>query len=469
MSLMRPSILGYTLSITAIVVLTILLTVTLFRLNEIQRTMRNNVNTNMTWVMYQTHIKSLLLANAIQHHLLNQASSQDLTHRYQMFLSRVSMLEDGPQKRSLQKIGMADMIATQTEAVLHLGNKIDTIEATTKDYESMLTALDTLNTLLLKASNQSMFDQWDEAGAQIDAYRNGVLTILFLMIGIWLGSAIISIQLLLALKKTRSNERKQQREIDLLKQLENERKLSELYRNFGSMVSHQFRTPLTIIDATMQRLIRAGNRMDADEVQRRAAKAWEATKRLTYLIEKILQADRFVTQHEVTMKQCSLAHLAQQAVNEQLSLSPTRKIHFMDQTHGVSKVLCDPVLTFQIIDNLLSNAIKFSNEDMAVSVRIYHENGWVCCAVRDNGKGISADDMPLIFTRYFRANTATDVDGTGIGLYIAAELTTLQQGKLSAHSELGKGATFLLCLPSLNDETNIVNRKRQNLTSDKGE
>ena len=134
MSLMRSSILSYTLSIIAIVVLTILLTVTLFRLHEIKRTMRNNVNANMTWVMYQTHIKSLLLANAIQHRLLNQASSHDLSHRYQMFLSRVSMLEDGPQKRSLQRIGMADIIAAHTEAVLHLGNKLDTIEATNRDY-----------------------------------------------------------------------------------------------------------------------------------------------------------------------------------------------------------------------------------------------------------------------------------------------------------------------------------------------
>ncbi|NLA89272.1 MAG: HAMP domain-containing histidine kinase [Alcaligenaceae bacterium] len=469
MSLMRSSILSYTLSIIAIVVLTILLSVTLFRLHEIKRTMRNNVNANMTWVMYQTHIKSLLLANAIQHRLLNQASSHDLSHRYQMFLSRVSMLEDGPQKRSLQRIGMADMIATQTEAVLHLGNKLDTIEATTRDYESMLTALDTLNNLLLKASNKSTLEQWDEAGAQIDAYRNGVLTILVLMIGIWIASAIISIQLLLALKKNKSNQRKQQREIDLLKQLENERQLSELYRSFGSMVSHQFRTPLTIIDATMQRLIRAGDRMDADEVQLRAAKAWEATKRLTYLIEKILQADRFVTQAEVTMKQCCLAHLAQLAINEQHPLSPTRKIQLLNQTHGVSTVICDPVLTLQIIDNLLSNALKFSDEHMTVYVRIYQDNGWVCCAVRDNGKGISADDMPHIFTRYFRANTATDVDGTGIGLYIAAELTTLQQGKLSAHSEPGEGSTFVLCLPKLNDATNIISRKRHDLTSDKGE
>lgn len=455
MSFMRSSILGYALSIFAIIVLSILLAVTLFRLNDIQRTIRNNANANMVWVMYQTHIESLMLANAVQHRLLDQGSSNDLTHRYQMFQSRISMLEDGPQKRSLQDIDMAEIIATQAETVLHFGNKIASAEANSMDYEQMLTALDALNMSLLKASNRSMITQWDEAGAQIDSYRNAVLIIFFLMIGILVGSAIISIQLLLALKKTRDNERKQQREIDLLKQLENERKISELYRSFGSMVSHQFRTPLTIIDATMQRLIRASDRMDADEVRHRATKAWEATKRLTALIENILQSDRLMERPEVSMQQCSLAHLAEQAVSEQQLLVPTRKIQFLDETQGASMTLCDPVLTLQIMDNLLSNALKFSEEQTTVSVRVYCEADWVCCAVNDKGQGISDNDLSHVFTRYFRAHTATDVDGTGIGLYIATELATLQQGKLFAHSELGVGSTFVFCLPCKNKNKNL--------------
>lgn len=469
MSRIRSSTLGYGLSILSIIVLTVLLTITLFRLNDIQRAMRNNVSSNMMWVLYQTHIKSLMLSNAIQRRLLDQDSSNALAHRYQLFLSRISMLDDGPQKRSLQGIGMADRIATQTEIVMRLGTRIDSVEATTMDYEHMLTALETLNTLLLNASNKSMVAQWDETGAQIDAYRHAVLTIFFLMIGIWVGSAIISIQLLLALKKTRNNERRQQREIDLLKQLEKERKISELYRSFGSVISHQFRTPLSIIDATMQRLIRAGNRMDAEEVQRRATKAWEATKRLTYLIENILQTDRFMAQPDVSMQQCYLAHLAQQTVHEYQLLLPTKEIQFLDETGGASMVLCDPVLTLQILDNLLSNAIKFSGEQIAVSIRIYREAGWICCAIRDNGKGISTNDMPHIFKRYFRASSSTDVDGTGIGLYIAAELTTLQQGKLSAHSELGKGSTFVFCLPGKNEDVMALSKRRLKSTQNKEE
>lgn len=467
MGFVRSRVLGYVLPILAIVVLTVLLTVTLFRLADIQRAIRNNVNDNMVWVIYQTHIESLMLADAVQHRLVDPESAHDITHRYQMFLSRISVLNDGPQKRALQAIGMADMIAGQAETVLRLGNRIGTARAGQTDYEHLRSALNELNALLFNASNMAMVAQWEEAGARIDTYRNAVLAIFFLMIGIWGGSAFISIQLLLALKKTRDNERSRQREIELRKQLENERKISELYRSFGSMVSHQFRTPLAIIDATMQRLIRAGNRMDTDEVKRRAAKAREAVQRLTYLIENILQADRFMEQLEVTIRSCNLAHLAQQAVAEQKLLASAREIQFLDETGGASTVACDPVLTIQIIGNLLSNAIKYSNDPMPVSVRVYREAGWVCCAVRDYGRGISKDDLPHVFKRYFRARTVTDVVGTGIGLHIASELASLQQGKVYASSEPGEGSIFILCFLGNHEGEQVVNMVRSERMSDK--
>lgn len=452
MKLVRSGFLAYSLSILAIIVLIILLTVTLFRLSDIQRAMRNNANANMVWVLYQTHIESLMLEDVVQHQLIEPSVNNEFSHRYQMLISRISVLNDGPQKTALDSIGMADTIAQQSEAVLELAAKFHANETSSKDYKLLRETLSTLNKSLLTASNRSMISQWEEAGARIDKYRNAVLRIIFLMIGIWIVSVVICIQLIFALKKTRDNERSKQRELDLRKQLENERKISELYRSFGSMVSHQFRTPLSIIDATLQRLIRASDRMDATEIQQRASKAREATRRLTNLIERILHADRFMEQLNVNMKQAGLAHIAQQAVAEQKFLVPNRKIHFQDETLGESTVWCDPMLSIQIISNLLSNAIKYSDEHQTISVRVYREKALICCGVIDEGRGIRDEEMPHIFTRYFRAKEATDIVGTGIGLHIATELATLQQGKISAHSELGVGSTFVFCLP--NKKTN---------------
>lgn len=447
MRFVRSGFFAYGLSMLAIIVLIVLLTVTLFRLSDIQRAMRNNASANMVWVLYQTHIESLMFENALQHQLIEPSANNEFSHRHQMLISRISVLNDGPQKTALDSIGIADKVAQQSEAALELAAKFHANETSSKDYKLLRETLSTLNKSLLTASNRSMISQWEEAGARIDKYRNAVLRIIFLMIGIWIVSVVICIQLIFALKKTRDNERSKQRELDLRKQLENERKISELYRSFGSMVSHQFRTPLSIIDATLQRLIRASDRMDATEIQQRASKAREATRRLTNLIERILHADRFMEQLNVNMKQAGLAHIAQQAVAEQKFLVPNRKIHFQDETHGESTVWCDPMLSIQIISNLLSNAIKYSDEHQTISVRVYREEALMCCGVIDEGRGIRTEEMPHIFTRYFRAKAATDIVGTGIGLHIANELATLQKGKIYAHSELGVGSTFVFCLP----------------------
>src|SRR5690606_8418310 len=167
----------------SILVLAMLLTVTLFRLADVQRAMRNNVNANMVWVISQAHIESLMLGDAVQHQLIQPESTTDMALRYQMLLSRIGVLNDGPQRRALQAIGMADTIAEQSEAVLRLGDVIVAADAGRVAYEHVRSVLDGFNALLLKASGKAMVAQWEEAGTRIDTYRNAVLTILFLMIG----------------------------------------------------------------------------------------------------------------------------------------------------------------------------------------------------------------------------------------------------------------------------------------------
>ena len=154
-------------------------------------------------------------------------------------------------------------------------------------------------------------------------------------------------------------------------------------------------------------------------------------------------------QLQVTMHAHSLSQLAQQAILEKKTVTPYREIQFQDETSPNTLVNCDPILIGHIINNLLSNAIKYSAATKPISVRVYQDAQWVCCAVRDWGRGIATTDIEQVFKRYFRAPASTDVVGTGIGLYVALELTTLQHGELLVHSELGVGSTFLLRLPAI--------------------
>lgn len=212
------------------------------------------------------------------------------------------------------------------------------------------------------------------------------------------------------------------------------------------MVSHQFRNPLAVIDASMQRLVRAGSRMGGDEIARRAEKVRAATKRLTDLIDSILNADRFLEQVQARIRTYSLVDLAQQAIAEQRMLTPLRRIYLINEAGTEVLVRCDPVLTAQILENFLSNAVKYSDSNTEISVILRRKGEWVQCLVCDQGRGISNEDMEHIFKRYFRAWDASSVVGTGIGLHIASELASLQEGKVDVFSELGEGSIFVLSL-----------------------
>lgn len=445
------TLLGFLFPLLAIVVLVILLTVTLYRLLNVQNSMRDNASANISWVLSQTRMETLLLANALQQSLITANSEAALQHRYQMLQSRINVLNDGPQARALEAMGLSEPLLQQAHDTIQLYAilKHDPLNALTKNHEPIYDALYSLNDTLQYASSKAMAAEWEDAGAQLDRYRNTVLALFFLMIGILACSAVISTQLLLSLKKARDNEHIRIQGIELQKQLENERKISGLYRSFGAMLSHQFRTPLAVIDATMQRLMRAGDYMTKDEIKYRAGKVRDATLRLSQLIESILQADRYMEQLQVSLQGCNLVSLAQKTVSEYRVGTSRKSIDFIDATDGESSVECDPMLTVQILDNLLSNALKYSNEDGVVTVRVSNQEGWVTCEVCDTGLGISPTDLPHIFDRYFRAHNAASIIGTGIGLHIAMELATLQGGMIEVSSELNKGSRFTLLLPAV--------------------
>lgn len=179
----------------------------------------------------------------------------------------------------------------------------------------------------------------------------------------------------------------------------------------------------------------------------RAVKVKAATERLTYLIDRILTADRLLEQVDIQLQQHSLADVVKRAIAEHSFLTNKRQVDFNVENNTNLHAICDPVLVSEIVGNLLSNADKYSPADKAISVYIYKHQQNVCCQIKDQGKGIAQNDLKHIFQRYFRADTVADVTGTGIGLYVVAELAELQRGKVAVSSDEGNGSVFTLCLP----------------------
>ena len=236
--------------------------------------------------------------------------------------------------------------------------------------------------------------------------------------------------------------------IELEKALERERGVSEFYRGFASMVSHQFRTPLAIIASSMQRLVRRGDKVTAEEIAQRAAKVRSGIARLTRLVESTLDAARLDTgQIEVKSAACDLAELVRMICERESEGMPERELSMVVEPGALVLAQCDPALVEHAVSNLVSNAIKYSPADTPIEIRIGIDGERVLCAVSDRGVGIPAGEVPRLFERFFRASTASGVTGTGIGLNLSRSLARLQGGDVTVETREGEGSTFTLHLP----------------------
>ncbi|MET0530777.1 MAG: ATP-binding protein [Microvirga sp.] len=232
--------------------------------------------------------------------------------------------------------------------------------------------------------------------------------------------------------------------------LDRERETTNAYRNFVSMVSHQFRTPLAILDSSAQRILRRGPNLTQDELSSRVQKIRNAGSRLTRLVESVLNAAKLdAGRIELNPENCDLINLVMDISERQSELNSHADIRFQVPDTPV-QVYCDSMLIEQVVINLLSNAIKYSGETPVVEIKVWMEGARAFCSVRDWGIGIPADELPKIFDRFYRARTASGIAGTGIGLNFAQRIMHLHGGDIQVESFEAGGSLFTFDLPLSN-------------------
>jgi len=234
-----------------------------------------------------------------------------------------------------------------------------------------------------------------------------------------------------------------------------EQRLMLLQRNFVSMASHEFRTPITIIDGHAQRLIRMKDRLSPDDLAERAGKMRSAVRRMTHLIESLIDSMRLIDGdvtlyfHPATLDIGALLH---EVCLLQREIAPQAQILETLPAHAVTLV-GDASLLFQVFSNLLSNAIKYSPAGGLINILLEPREAQVVISVRDRGMGIPAADRARLFERYYRASNATGMVGTGLGLYLVKTVVELHGGEVSAESLEGEGSCFQVRLPLGVDDT----------------
>jgi len=241
----------------------------------------------------------------------------------------------------------------------------------------------------------------------------------------------------------------EQQTMMLRERLAEEQRLMLLQRNFVSMASHEFRTPITIIDAHAQRLITLRERLTSDDLAERARKIRNATRRMTHLIENLIDSMRIIDDdvklyfHPSCIDMAALLHEVCQLQRE---IAPQAQI-LEEYRAPVPPLVGDASLLFQVFSNLLSNSIKYSPDGGLINVRLEAQASGLVVSVQDRGIGIPEADRARLFERYHRGSNAAGIVGTGLGLYFAKTVVELHDGQVTAESREGGGSCFRVRLP----------------------
>lgn len=229
--------------------------------------------------------------------------------------------------------------------------------------------------------------------------------------------------------------------------LEKQKTANALQTQFVFMVSHEFRTPLTIIDGAAQMLDRRFEQLSPPQVKAAAGKVRKAVKRLTHLMEGILITGKMEAgKVRLSCVDVDIASLIEEVCTDQKSVCTSHNVEF-DKGSLPDNIVADPTLIYQILINLISNAIKYSPEATRITVRAVRASGGVAISVQDFGIGIPQQDQKKLFERYFRASNTSGIAGTGIGLSLARHLARLHGGDITLESTEKKGTIFTLWLP----------------------
>jgi PAS domain S-box-containing protein len=229
--------------------------------------------------------------------------------------------------------------------------------------------------------------------------------------------------------------------------LQKEKNINAMQRQFVAMTSHEFRTPLAIIDGAAQRIQRKKGEVETTFLSEKTQQIRAAVARMVDLMESFLSAGRIDTgKIELSLVDCSVHKLIEQAIKRQKLSSQHHR--FDAEIDALPPVIrCDALAISQVLTNLLSNAVKYAPRAPDITIRGWEEDGFVFLSVKDEGVGIDAEDVPKLFQPYFRARTSTGIAGTGIGLSLVKQIATLHDGDIFVESERGKGTCFTLVLP----------------------
>lgn len=218
---------------------------------------------------------------------------------------------------------------------------------------------------------------------------------------------------------------------------------------FISDSSHELRTPITSLKTSLEVSLR-DKKLSVKDAKKLLRDNLNEVNRLQILSDDLLQLSRYQDpNHQLVFQKLSLSELIKPAINQIKPLANKKQLTLIDQTknltlYGAKNRLAD------LFTILLDNAVKYSPPQKTITITSRKTDSAISVLVTDQGIGISPKDMPHIFDRFYRADSARSnsrVPGYGLGLAIAKKIVEAHHGSISVTSQLNQGSTFTVSLP----------------------
>lgn len=226
-------------------------------------------------------------------------------------------------------------------------------------------------------------------------------------------------------------------------------RLIEAQRQFLMDASHELRTPVSNLRGTLEVALR--RERSADAYRETLETCLPESERLSVLVNDLLLLARADTgTFPLARTPLDLAQLSQQALQAHEAAALHRSVHLRYDGPTTFPLTADPTRLRQVLDNLLDNALRFAPTETAVTLTLTPLPGAVALTVEDQGPGITPDDLPHLFERFWRADAsrARATGGLGLGLAIVRSLIEAHGGNITVESAPGQGARFRVTLPT---------------------
>jgi heavy metal sensor kinase len=236
---------------------------------------------------------------------------------------------------------------------------------------------------------------------------------------------------------------------DLNRMIERLEKSFHQINRFSADASHELRTPLTVLQGELESMARNGSNL-SPETRDTIGSALEETQRLTKIVENLLAISRLEAgEARGQLERLDFADLARSTADQMRLLADEKHIQLDCKGADPVTVEADPARLKQVIVNLLDNAIKYTPDGGKVSISVIKQDGCAILEIADSGIGISSNDLPHIFDRFYRADKARSrqMGGTGLGLSIVRSICLAHNGQVKVASTEGQGSVFRVELP----------------------